>query len=200
MGYQCDARELAVPEIATFITRRDPPPREASGMRMIIICGDPECGEEYPADTGDRTWECPHCGRVRDNQYYPFLTAKLMNARIHSDEADWKDQHDELLVTAQGKVADLRDRAHFLGKDLKRLRVQVPEDERDGMPEPVSLDDVPDFLGGWSPDAREDDGAAWRDLHDRLLEGAREEIIALEDAVRRMEGEIKEIKSKHSIA
>ncbi|UCC94102.1 MAG: hypothetical protein JSW25_05430, partial [Thermoplasmata archaeon] len=74
-------------------------------MRIIIICGNPECGEEYPADTRDRTWECPHCGRSRENQYYPFLNAKLMNARIHSDEADWKAHHDELLMTAQGKVA-----------------------------------------------------------------------------------------------
>ncbi len=169
-------------------------------MRMIIICGDPDCGEEYPADTGDRTWECPHCGRVRDNQYYPFLTAKLMNARIHSDEADWKGHHDELLVTAQGKVADLRDRAEYLQKDLKRLRVQLPESDREALPDLTSLDDVADFLGPWSPEAPDDDGTAWRDLHDRLLEGARAEIIALEDMVTSMESEIKDIKSKLSLA
>ena len=28
-------------------------------MRIIIICGDPACGEEYPAETGDRLWERP---------------------------------------------------------------------------------------------------------------------------------------------
>ena len=169
-------------------------------MRMIIICGVPDCGEEYPADTGDRTWECPHCGRVRDNQYYPFLTAKLMNARIHSDETDWKEQHDELLMNARGKVADLRDRATFMRKDLKRLRVQLPEEDREKLADLASLDDVPDFLGGWTPDAPADDAAAWRDLHDRLLEGARDEIIALEDMVGSMEREIKDIKSKLSLA
>jgi hypothetical protein len=168
-------------------------------MRMIIICGDPECGEEYPADTKDRTWECPHCGRVRDNQYYPFLTAKLMNARIHPDEADWKAHHDELLMTARGRVGELMERASYLRKDLQKLRVQLPDDERDGLPQLVSLDEH-DFLDGWSPEATGDDQAAWRDLHDRLLEGAREDILTLEDAVASMEREIKDIKSKLSLA
>jgi hypothetical protein len=161
-------------------------------MRMIIICGDPDCGEEDPADTGDRTWECPHCGRVRDNQYYPFLTAKLMNARIHSDEADWKGHHDELLVTARGKAADLR--------DLAKLRVRLPEEDRERLGEPVSLDDIEPFLDGWDPRSDGDDDPEWRDLHDRLLEGARKEILALEDAVNGMASEIRDIKSKLNIA
>jgi hypothetical protein len=169
-------------------------------MRMIIICGDPDCGEEYPADTGDRTWECPHCGRVRDNQYYPFLTAKLMNARIHSDEADWKGHHDELLVTARGKAADLRERGHYLAKDLAKLRVRLPEEDRERLGEPVSLDDIEPFLDGWDPRSDGDDDPEWRDLHDRLLEGARKEILALEDAVNGMASEIRDIKSKLNIA
>jgi hypothetical protein len=168
-------------------------------MRMIIICGDPDCGEEYPADTGDRSWECPHCGRVRDNQYYPFLTAKLMNARIHSDEADWKEHHDELLMTARGKVGELRERAAYLRKDVQKLRVQLPEEEREALPELLALDDG-DFLEGWSPEASGDDRAAWRELHDRLLEGARDEVLSLEDAVASMEREIKDIKSKLKLA
>ena len=169
-------------------------------MRIIIICGDPECGEEYPTDTKDRIFECPHCGRVRENQYYPFLTAKLMNARIHSREADWKAQHDELLATAQAKVFDLRDRFGFLRKDLERLRVQLPEEDRAGLPDLVTPDDIEDFLGGWTPEAPADDTAAWKDLHDRLLEGARGEILAFEDAVHGMETEIKDIRSQLAMA
>ena len=167
-------------------------------MRIIIICGDPDCGEEYPADTNDRSWECPHCGRVKENGYYPFLTAKLMNARIHSDEADWKAHHDELLLNARGKAADLRDRAQFLAKDLAKLRVRLPDEDRERMAEPVSLDDIEPFLDGWDPGTGDDDG--WRDLHDRLLEGARVEILALEDAVNAMATEIRDIKSRLSLA
>ncbi len=169
-------------------------------MRIIIICGAPECGEEYPAETKDRRWECPHCERVRENQYYPFLTAKLMNARIHASEADWKVHHDELLATAQAKVFDLRDRFGFLRKDLNRLRVQLREEDRVGLPDLVTPDDIEDFLGDWTPEAPADDTAAWKDLHDRLLEGARGEILALEDAVGGMETEIKDIKSQLTLA
>ncbi len=169
-------------------------------MRIIIICGNPECGEEYPTDTKDRSWECPHCGRQRENRYYPFLNARLMNARIHSDEADWKAHHDELLMDAKGRVADLRERIGLLRKDLGKLRVQLPEDDQSKLPALASPDDVEDFLGGWVPEAPGDDMAAWRDLHDRLLEGARAEIVALEDTVNGMETEIKDIKSRLSLA
>lgn len=169
-------------------------------MRIIIICGDPDCGEEYPTDTKDRTWECPHCGRIRDNQYYPFLTAKLMNARIHSDEADWKAHHDEMLAKARAKVFDLRDRIGFLRKDLGKLRVQLPEEEQAKLPALVSPDDIEDFLGIWDPEAPADDPKAWQDLHDQLLEGARGEILALEDAAQSMETEIKDIKSQLNLA
>ena len=169
-------------------------------MRIIIICGNPECGEEYPTDTKDRMWECPHCGRQRENQFYPFLNAKLMNARIHSDEADWKEHHDELLVTAQGKVTDLRDRIAYLRKDLSKLRVQLPQEDQAKLPDLASPDDVDDFLTGWTPEAPSEDPAAWLDLHDRLFEGARAEIMALEDIERAMQKEIKDIKSKLSLA
>ena len=193
-------RALARAEIATFITSRAPPWPEVCGMRIIIICGDPECGEEYPTDTKDRMWECPHCGRQRDNQFYPFLTAKLMNARIHSDEADWKEQHDEILMIAQGKVTDLRDRITYLRKDLQKLRVQLPEEDQADLPDLASPDDVEDFLTGWAPEAPSDEGAEWLALHDRLFEGSRGEILALEDIVGAMEKAIKDIKSKLSLA
>ncbi len=169
-------------------------------MRIIIICGDPECGEEYPTETTDRLWECPHCGRERENQYYPFLTAQLMNARIHADEADWKEHHDALLERARSKVADLRDHIDFLRKDLGKLRARLPEEERAKRPDLDTIDQVDDPLASWEPQAEEDDMGAWRDLHDKLLEGARGEIIALEDAARQMEDEIKSIKSSLNLA
>jgi len=169
-------------------------------MRIIIICGDPECGEEYPTDTKDRMWECPHCGRQRENQFYPFLNAQLMNARIHPDEADWKAHHDELLMTAKGRVSGLRDRMDHLRKDLQKLRAQLPEEEVAKLPDLASPDDIDDFLTGWTPEAPSDEGAQWRDLHDRLFEGARGEILALEDIVGAMETEIKDIKSKLVLA
>jgi hypothetical protein len=168
-------------------------------MRIIIICGDDECGQEYPADTKDRIWECPHCGRSRENQYYPFLTAVLMNARIHAADADWRTLHDDLLATAQGKVADLLDRMTYLRRDVEKLRLQLPEEDRKGLADLPSPDDLPDFLGGWSPVATTDDDR-WRDLHDQLLEGARGDILALEDAVGGMESEIRDIKSKLDLA
>ncbi len=169
-------------------------------MRIIIICGDPACGEEYPAETNDRLWECPHCGRERENRYYPFLNAQLMNARIHADEADWKEHHDRLLETAQGKAADLRDHIGSLKKDLRKLRVRLPEEEQAKLPDLDTIDRVDDFLGGWTPDAPADDTGQWQELHDRLLEGARGEIIALEDATRTMKEEIKSIKSTVGLA
>ena len=169
-------------------------------MRIIIICGNPECGEEYPTETTDRLWECPHCNRERENQYYPFLTAQLMNARIHADEADWKEHHDDLLELARSKVADLHDHIDFIKKDQRKLRVRLPEEEQAKLPDLDTIDQVDGFLVSWEPKAEEDDMSAWRDLHNELLEGARGEIIALEDATRQMEDEIKSIKSTLNLA
>jgi hypothetical protein len=169
-------------------------------MRIIIICGDPDCGEEYPADTNDRTWECPHCGRERENRYYPFLNARLMNARIHTDEADWREHHDQLLETAHRKVADLRDHIDLLKKDVRKLRVRLPEEEQARLPGLDDIDQGDGFLDGWDPDAPAEDMDLWRDLHDQLLEGARGEIIALEDASRALEDEIRSMKSSLGLA
>ena len=169
-------------------------------MRIIIICGNPDCQEEYPADTEDRTWECAHCGRERPNLYYPFLTARLMNARIHSDDADWKEHHDELLLKAQRKVSDLVDHIELLRKDLAKLRVRLPEEERDKFDEDAGEVATNGFLGGWVPEAPEDDMSAWRELHDRLLEGARGEILDLEDVVHRLEDQVRSMKATLGIA
>ena len=169
-------------------------------MRIQVICGDPECGEEYPTDTRDRFWECPHCGRAIENKYYPFLTAKLMNARIHADETDWKEQHDELLVQARGKAADLQEHLNVLRKDLRKLRVRLPEEEREALPDLEDIGSTDGFLDGWSPDAPGDDMDAWRRLYDKLLEGAREEIITLEEASGLLEEEVRSIKSNLGLA
>ncbi len=163
-------------------------------MRIIIICGDPDCGDEYPAETEDRLWSCPHCGRERENMYYPFLTARLMDARIHSDEADWKEHHDQLLEKAQGMVAELRDHIGWLSKDLAKLRVRLSEEDRAKFQGEHDKEDVDALLNSWVPEADDDDRGSWKDLHDQLLEGARGEILALEDIVHAMEGEVREIK------
>jgi hypothetical protein len=169
-------------------------------MRIIIICGNPDCQEEYPADTEDRSWECAHCGRERPNLYYPFLTARLMNARIHSDEADWKEHHDELLMKAQRKVADLGDHIELMHKDLAKLRVRLSEEDRAKFDEDEGEPASGGFLDDWSPEAPDDDMGAWRDLHDGLLEGAREQILALEDVVHRLEDQVRAMKAALGIA
>ena len=188
------------PQDGRFISGGISPTGEAFPLRIQVICGDPECGEEYPTDTRDRFWECPHCGRTIENKYYPFLTAKLMNARIHSDETDWKAQHDELLVQAHGKAADLREHLDLLRKDLRKLRVRLPEEERAKLPDLDAIGGGDGFLEGWSPEAPADDMATWRDLHDRLLEGARGDIISMEEASAEMEDEIRALKSSLNLA
>jgi hypothetical protein len=166
-------------------------------MRIIIICGNPDCGEEYPANTEDRLWMCPHCERERPNIYYPFLTAKLMNARIHSDEADWKEHHDDLLMRAQRKVEDLRDHIDLLRKDIQKLRVRLPEEEQAKVEDLSSVVDGDGFIAEWGPDEGIEE---WRDLHDKLLEGAREEILALEDVAHGMEDQVRSIKTTLGLA
>jgi hypothetical protein len=169
-------------------------------LRIFIVCGDPECGEEYPADTGDKRWLCPHCGRERPNKYYPFLTARLMNAKIHADETDWKEHHDDLLSTARRKIEDLRDHIELLRRDLKRLRIRLPEEKRGQFDPLMDGVEVASFLDGWSTEAPEKDREAWRDLHDRLLEGVREEVLALEETAKRMEDGIRGMKTELGLA
>lgn len=169
-------------------------------MRIYHACGNAECGEEYPTDTLDRLWVCPHCDRELPNPFYPFLTARLMNARIHADETDWQEMHAELLADANRRAGGLRERIGDLRKDLQTLKVRLPEDVHDEVRDLEGLANVDSFLEGWEPSAPEDDMKAWRDLYDQLLEGARHEIIALEDVVRDMEGNIRDLKSRYSLA
>ena len=123
-----------------------------------------------------------------------------MNARIHSNETDWEQMHEELLQTAHRKAENLRDRVQILRKDLQNLRVRLPEEAQDEVKGLEELKTVTPFLDSWQPEAPKEDMGAWRDLHDQLLEGARQEIIALEDAVKSMESEIRDLSSRHSLA
>src|SRR5512137_1787412 len=75
-------------------------------MRIIIICGNEDCRQEYKVETTDRFWECPHCGRKRESDHYPFLTAKFMQARIDGDNGDWETILNEAVQKADTKVQE----------------------------------------------------------------------------------------------
>jgi len=93
-------------------------------MRFIVVCGNPECREEYYAQTEDKEWTCTKCGRVKSNDFWPFLDAKLMQAKIDKD-TDWKKMHDELLIKARMMVEDKEEEIKLLKKDIKELRGQL---------------------------------------------------------------------------
>ena len=75
-------------------------------MRIIIVCGNDDCRQEYKVDTTDRFWECSHCGRKRESDNYPFLTAKFMQARIDGDNGDWETILTEAIQKADTKVQE----------------------------------------------------------------------------------------------
>jgi hypothetical protein len=93
-------------------------------MRFIVVCGNPECREEYYAQTEDKEWTCTKCGRVKGNEFWPFLDARLMQARIDKD-TDWKKQYDELLAKARMMIEDRDEEIKLLKKDLKQLQSQL---------------------------------------------------------------------------
>jgi hypothetical protein len=93
-------------------------------MRFIVICGNPDCREEHFAQTEDKEWVCPKCGRVKANDYWPFLDAKLMQAKIDTD-TDWKKMHDELLAKARTMMEDKDEEIKLLKKDIKKLQDQL---------------------------------------------------------------------------
>lgn len=164
-------------------------------MRIIIICGNPECAEEYNADSVDRLWKCPHCGREKENPYYPFLTARLMHAKSMPAEADWKALHDELLDKARRMAYDLKERASFLEEDIKKMRRRLPEGTE---VKPADLSEAAvggGFLDGWSPAGPKDGPGGWRQLHDELLSGARAEVLYLERKVPKLEDELRRLKA-----
>jgi len=99
-------------------------------MRFIVVCGNPECREEYYAQTEERVWTCTKCGRQKQNEFWPFLDARLMQARIDKD-TDWRRMHDELLARARTMIEDKEEEIRLLKKDLKQLQGRL-EAERCG--------------------------------------------------------------------
>ncbi len=99
-------------------------------MRFIVVCGNPDCREEYYAQTEDKAWTCTKCGRVKANDFWPFLDARLMQARIDKD-TDWRKMHDELLAKARTMIEDKDEEITILKKDVRQLQGQL-DAERSG--------------------------------------------------------------------
>jgi len=90
-------------------------------MQIIIKCGSDECRKEFRADIKVPEWICPHCERVIPNKNYPFLTAKLMEARSNPDNVDWKKMHEDLLADAIEKIKDKEEEINKLKKKIENL-------------------------------------------------------------------------------
>ncbi|MBN1391083.1 MAG: hypothetical protein JXA22_10630 [Candidatus Thermoplasmatota archaeon] len=123
-------------------------------MRMMVRCGDEDCASEFFVESKEPVWTCEKCGREITNRYYPFLTAKLMQAKIDGDAANWKEMYAELLDTARTEIAARGVRAEdvaFLeeaGSLMERKRAMSNQE--------------------------------WRAEHDQLLERARTYILSVE--------------------
>lgn len=122
-------------------------------MRMKVICGDTDCREEFYVDSKDGVWECPNCSREIINRNYPFLTAKLMQAKIDGDEADWKNRFGEIIEEA-------------------RIAIEERKGERD-----VDLSFIDDAEKSLSMELSMNE---WKEKHDDLLIKAREIVLELE--------------------
>lgn len=124
-------------------------------MRMLVRCGDQDCNNEFYADSKDPVWECTNCGREIVNQNYPFLTAKLMQAKIDGDRADWREMFIELVKTARIEINARGGNGDDLG-----------------------------FLATAEKDAAKLDltNQKWREKYDILLGQAREVILTLESS------------------
>ena len=58
-------------------------------MKMFIVCGNEDCRKEFSGETVEPYWKCPHCEREIENRHFPFLNAKLMEAKVHPQNAEW---------------------------------------------------------------------------------------------------------------
>ena len=123
-------------------------------MRMMVRCGDEECKTEFYVDSKDPVWECTSCGRQITNRNYPFLTARLMQAKIDGGSADWKLMFAELVKTARIEIGARG------GRSEEYPFLEEAESELSG----VTITNQ-----------------KWREKHDRLLERAREVILSLEN-------------------
>ena len=124
-------------------------------MLMIIKCGDSECREEFKMGSEEPAWECPACGRTILNRNYPFLTAKLMQARIDGDENDWKATFQDLLEKARMEVVK-RTEGGDMVVDLSFLEEADDELSKDHTNE------------------------EWRGKHDELMKRGREVVLDLD--------------------
>jgi DNA-directed RNA polymerase subunit RPC12/RpoP len=70
-------------------------------MEFFIKCGGNECHREFKGNTDERSWLCPYCDHEIVNKLYPFLCARLMEAKSSPDDTDWKDLFDFLLEKAR---------------------------------------------------------------------------------------------------
>jgi endogenous inhibitor of DNA gyrase (YacG/DUF329 family) len=145
-------------------------------MRLRIICGNDECRQEYSTDTMDRYWECPHCGRVRENDFYPFLSARMMQARINGKDEDWEAVHEDIVNKADLRVQEKNVRLRRLEGDL-----DVPDDEA----HPDSIGEMANVI----KDIGSREGLDWRARSELLMKEARKIIVAQEDRIAAMEKE-----------
>ncbi|MGA1873727.1 MAG: hypothetical protein ACMUHY_08645 [Thermoplasmatota archaeon] len=123
-------------------------------MRMMVRCGDEECKTEFYVDSKEPVWECTNCGRQITNRNYPFLSARLMQAKIDGDAADWRTMYAELIKTSR---IEIRARG---GSDEDTSFLEEADKE---------LSSAGDLTNG-----------QWRKKHDMLLDRAREVILSLE--------------------
>ncbi|MCU0799934.1 MAG: hypothetical protein MUC62_09740 [Candidatus Thermoplasmatota archaeon] len=125
-------------------------------MRMKVKCGNDDCRTEFFVESAEPVWTCTECGREITNRNYPFLTAKLMQARIDGPRADWMKAYTELLELAKKEVGE-RAKGGNKGEDLKFLEVAAKK------------------LKGKKRTNEE-----WKKMHDELLERSRQAVLALE--------------------
>jgi hypothetical protein len=156
-------------------------------MLIVIVCGGEGCGKEFRSDTKDRKWVCPHCGRAIENKYYPFLNARLMQARIDKDAADWKAMWEGLLEEANNLFKDRTERIARLKRDLEG-DPWAPIDTSD-VRSPFAVD-VP-AKGGEDVGGKE-----WRKLYEDLFKNARAIILEKDDEIDALKKELDERKKK----
>jgi hypothetical protein len=140
-------------------TKKEIPSKKGGAtIQMRVVCGDPDCREEFPVSSKDAVWECTSCGRQIVNRKYPFLTAKLMQANIDGDTADWKAIYSDLLEQA-------------------RLEIVERSEGKDPVIDLSFLEEGDKLIE--SNEVREN--REWRDLHDDLLLRAREVVLQLDE-------------------
>ena len=88
-------------------------------MRMLVICGNEDCRAEFAADTVNPFWKCPECEREIENRFFPFLSARIMEARIRPEKADWKRLYTEHLTVIEDFVGQKTGRIREFDKDFE---------------------------------------------------------------------------------